>query len=204
MEPDFKNISALSLPLRSNCLAFFQDLHPDTFRQFSLWPSNNSGETSSKKDLISQEPHLCSAAGWKACGLRPTLLRLLRTRHRHSQKAVAPGYLRDPDEGVQSEPNLFCLLKLTSLLFLLGAETSLLFQNARSPGVQRQPQQQQRQRQLLLQPNSGQYKRRRKQPGERAPTRGGVHQLPLRPFHLFPGRHQLRCRRALQQGPKPA
>ena len=55
--------SALSLPLRSNCLGFFQDLHPDTFRQFSLCPSNNSGETSSKKDPTSQEPHLCSAAG---------------------------------------------------------------------------------------------------------------------------------------------
>lgn len=117
LEPDFKNISALSLPLRSNCLAFFQDLHPDTFRQFSLWPSNNSGETSSKKDLISQEPRLCEAAGWKACGLGPTLLSLLRTGHRHSQKAVAPGYLRDPDGGVQSEPRLVMSFEIDFSIF---------------------------------------------------------------------------------------
>lgn len=47
------------------------------------------------------------------------IIEVIEDWHRHSQKAVAPGYLRDPDEGVQSEPNLLCLLKLTSLLFLL-------------------------------------------------------------------------------------
>lgn len=64
LEADFKNISALSLPLRSDCLGVFQDLHPDTFRELSLWPGSNSRETEApRKGLCFSGTHLRSTAG---------------------------------------------------------------------------------------------------------------------------------------------
>lgn len=68
-------------------------------------------------------------------------------------------------------------------------ETGLVFQNARPPGW-RQP---------------------ARPPGPPADQRGGqgaaagsrVPELPLRPLHLLPGRHQRRGGRALQPSPEP-
>ena len=116
LKPDFKSVSALSRALRSNCLGVFQDLHPDTFREFSLWPGSNSRETEAPRRAVglSGTPPLLS------CRLGGLLTAAHVTEHlAWAPMSVAPGYLRDPDEGVQSEHNLLALLKLTSLFFLL-------------------------------------------------------------------------------------
>lgn len=116
MEPDFKTISALSLALWSNCLGVFLDLHPDTFREFSLWPGSNSKETETPRRAVG----LSGAPPLLSCRLGGLLTAAHVTEHRAwAPMPVAPGYLWDPDEGVQSEHNLLALLKLTSLFFLL-------------------------------------------------------------------------------------
>lgn len=68
-------------------------------------------------------------------------------------------------------------------------ETGAVFQNARPPGWRQPPRP----------PGPPAHQGG----GQGAAAGGRVPELPLRPFHLLPGRHQRRGGRALQPSPEP-